>query len=129
MVQENCSQLRLLGDLVYPSGIDDTDDGAMEKYFLAPFREILRDIPIYLVQGNHDFKEGRGDSWLTIANRLDNVIYPYFYYSENWGDVCFFSLETTFNDKLYYPVKRLQQTRLLAQSYSRAAERCDLSHS
>lgn len=127
VVQENCSQLRILGDLVYPSGIDANDQRAVEAHFLTPFRGLVGNIPIYLLQGNHDFKEEHGNSWLEIAGGLDNVFYPYFYYSERWGNVCFFSLETTFNDKLYYPIKRLQQTRWLAQRYSRDAGHCGFS--
>lgn len=127
VVQEKCSQIRLLGDLVYPHGIDDDDEHAVEEYSLKPFKAVLGHVPIYLIQGNHDFREGHGDSWLSIAKRLDGVFYPYFYYSERWGRVCFFSLETTFDNKLYYPLKRLQQRRWLANSYSDYAEQCGFS--
>ena len=123
----NCGQIRILGDVIYPSGIKAPDDPLLKKHFLAPYRYFLeRNVPIYLVMGNHDHKEN-ASAWLAIAEQLPSVTFPYYYYSESWGPICFFNLDTSFYDKVYYLHKRAPQKRWLRQAMQARKDRCDFT--
>jgi len=48
----------LLGDNLYPDGLDHPDDPRAEQIIAAPFRAL--GVPLYLVLGNHDYGHTRG---------------------------------------------------------------------
>ncbi|EKF76142.1 putative metallo-dependent phosphatase [Alcanivorax hongdengensis A-11-3] len=102
LVTLQCDQVRYLGDLVYPSGIQSVDDPLLKARFLDPLKPALdAGIPVYLVLGNHDWK-GNARAWLTLARQNPLIHFPHYYYFEQWPDACAFSLETTWLEKWYY---------------------------
>ncbi|MZR62596.1 metallophosphoesterase [Alcanivorax sp. DP30] len=125
LVQLECDQIRYLGDLVYPDGISGPDDPLIEERFLPPLRPALAaGIPVYLVLGNHDWKQD-GEAWLKVARRHPLIHLPHFYYFETWPDACAFSLETTWFEKWYHLHRQgnwLDNSRELARQHQ-----CQLS--
>lgn len=102
LVSLECDQVRYLGDLVYPDGIRHADDPLLESRFYAPLQPALdAGIPVYLVLGNHDWKQN-ADAWQEVARRHPLIHFPHYYYFEQWPDACAFSLETTWFEKWYY---------------------------
>lgn len=102
MVELECDQIRYLGDLVYPDGISSPDDPLIAERFLPPLKPAFEaGIPVYLVLGNHDWKQS-GEAWLEVARRHPQIHFPHFYYRESWPDACAFSLETTWFEKWYH---------------------------
>ncbi len=123
----DCSQLRILGDIVYPAGIQTPDDVLLKQKLLAPFQYFIdRNIPIYLVLGNHDHKQN-GAAWLKVAEQHPALKFPNFYYSEDWGAICFFNLDTSFYQKIYFAQKRYTQTLWLRNAMSAATNSCEFS--
>ncbi len=109
--QVGCTQVRLLGDLMYPYGISGLDDPELKQRFLAPFEPLFaKDIPFYLILGNHDYRNNT-EAWLELARQHPQIIMPNYYYGERWGDMCFISLDTTHFDKLYRLGQRFEQGR------------------
>jgi len=122
-----CSQIRILGDIVYPAGIQTPDDALLKQKLLAPFEYFIdRNIPIYLVLGNHDHKQN-GEAWLDVAKQHAAIKFPNFYYSEDWNGVCFFNLDTSYYQKIYFVHKRYPQTKWLRNALSAAANSCEFS--
>jgi len=123
----HCSQIRILGDVIYPSGIDSADDPKLEQRLLQPYRYFLEHgIAVFLVLGNHDHKSN-ADAWLDVGRTNPSIHFPNFYYSERWGNICFFSLDTSYYEKIYYITKRHPQTEWLGQAFAAQAERCRFS--
>lgn len=92
LVSLQCDQVRYLGDLVYPSGIQSVDDPLLKSRFLDPLTPALdAGIPVYLVLGNHDWK-GNASAWLSLARQNPLIHFPNYYYFEEWPDACAFSL-------------------------------------
>lgn len=123
----DCSQIRILGDIVYPSGIQSPEDTLLKQNLLAPFQYFIdRKIPIYLVLGNHDHKQN-GTAWLEVAKQHPAIKFPNFYYSEEWGGVCILNLDTSFYQKIYFVHKRYSQTKWLRNAMSAVANSCEFS--
>ncbi|MDX1803199.1 MAG: metallophosphoesterase [Alcanivorax sp.] len=102
LVTLRCDQIRYLGDLVYPRGIQNLNDPLLKSRFLEPLKPALdAGIPVYLVLGNHDWK-GNAAAWLALAKQNPLIHFPNYYYVEQWPDACAFSLETTWMEKWYY---------------------------
>ena len=83
------------GDIVYPSG----EDRHYDRCFFAPYRRLLREVPIFPVLGNHDLEWGNGAAYLANFHLPRN--YPQStgrYYSFDWGNAHFVAL----NSELYY---------------------------
>jgi len=127
MIDLGCNQVRYLGDLVYPSGIQSVNDPLFTERFLKPITPLLEhDIPVYLLLGNHDWK-GNPDAWFQVAEKVKGVKKPYFHYAEARGDVCVFNIETTWYEKLYFAHKRMPKTDWLMDAYDAANEHCQFS--
>lgn len=124
-----CTQVRLVGDLIYPSGISGSGDPLLQRNFYAPYSQLLRAAPFYLVEGNHDHEAPGGTAWLDVARRDARLHYPNHYYSESWPEVCFFSLDTTIYEKLRFLFERAPQTDWLRHSLEQAHDsgRCKFS--
>lgn len=102
LVTQECDQIRYLGDLVYPDGISSANDPLIKERFLPTLQPALdAGIPVYLVLGNHDWKQS-GEAWLEVARQHPLIHLPHFYYQESWPDACAFSLETTWFEKWYH---------------------------
>jgi predicted phosphodiesterase len=83
------------GDVVYPSG----KDRHYGRHFFAPFRHLIKDVPVFPVLGNHDVETRHGAAYLQNfylpSNNPQNTGR---YYSFDWGDAHFVALDS----ELYY---------------------------
>ncbi|MCB0420423.1 MAG: metallophosphoesterase [Bdellovibrionales bacterium] len=92
---EGCHQVRVLGDVIYSSGLKNAKDKKFFSHFYNPYKGLLegQNIPFFLVMGNHDYQKNPR-AWIEIASNYSNIIFPSLYYFESYGDVCFLSLDS-----------------------------------
>ena len=83
-------------------------------------------IPFFLTLGNHDYKK-EPKSYLEIAKNNSLIVYPNNYYSNRYGKLCIYSLDTTIFDKLYLFYKRREQKSWLGTIKEDMASSCELS--
>ena len=125
-----CNQVRVLGDIIYPKGIENEHDPKLQDAFFRPYDYYLnKNTPFYLILGNHDYKKDKsvGRSWIKIARKNSNVFFPNNYYSESWKDICIFSIDTTWYDKLYFIERRSGQTSWFRNAMIKQKENCRFS--
>jgi hypothetical protein len=92
MEESGCEKLVLLGDLIYPHGIDSETDKILEERFLRPYRKFSS---IYVVLGNHDY-DGNAGAWRDLAKINRRIIHPGNYFRERINHICLFFLDTNF---------------------------------
>lgn len=80
----------LLGDIAYESGTA----AQLQGKFFAMYKDILRYVPIYPTLGNHERVTREGRPYLEAFVLPE----PERYYSFDWGDVHFVSIDTTQRD-------------------------------
>jgi len=91
---EGCHHVRVLGDVIYPNGLEDSLDPQFQDKFYLPYKDLLEGgVPFYMIMGNHDFR-GDPSAWLELAQEHETIIFPNYFYAETWGDLCITSLET-----------------------------------
>ncbi len=123
----NCSQIRILGDIIYPSGIESAEDPLLQRNLLGPYQYFIdRDIPIFIVLGNHDHKQN-SEAWIEVAKQHPLLKFPNYYYAEDWGEICFFNLDSSFYEKIYFAHKRYAQTRWLRKALDTVKNSCKFS--
>jgi len=123
----NCSQIRILGDIIYPSGITSANDPSLGPKFFRPYQYYLKNnIPIFLLLGNHDHQK-ESSAWLNVAQQHPSIYFPNYYYSENWDGICFFNLDTSYYEKIYYHQKRWPQTKWLRKALRTQRKSCDFT--
>ena len=94
LIDENCKQIRHLGDLIYPVGLKRLNDPQFERKFLAPYKHFMQEkIPFFLTLGNHD-SLGKPEIWVELSKIHEAIQFPALYYSDSFGPVCFFNLNT-----------------------------------
>lgn len=94
---EKCDQIRILGDVIYEFGLQFPLDPQAQMKFFGPYQAILQQQPpatFFWALGNHDYF-GSPDSYIQLAETTEKVVFPSRYYYESWGDICFFTLDTT----------------------------------
>jgi len=83
------------GDVVYPGG----EERHYDRRFFAPYRTLIKDVPVFPVLGNHDVREGNGAAFLeNFHPPLGSPGSTKRYYSFDWGDAHFIALDS----ELYY---------------------------
>ncbi len=103
------------------------DDPELQDSFLTPFKPFLETgIPFYLTIGNHDYK-GDPSVYLQVAKDYPSIFHPSNFYTKTFGGLCFFTLDTTIFDKLYYFYKRGSQIRWLKEEVERLKNQCEFS--
>ena len=126
LANSDCSLVWHLGDITQ-LGVQSIDDPELQESFLKPFKPFLEtEIPFYLTIGNHDYK-GDPNVYLEVARNYPSIYHPSNFYTKNFGRLCFFALDTTIFDKLYYFYKRGSQIRWLQEEIERLKEECDFS--
>jgi 3',5'-cyclic AMP phosphodiesterase CpdA len=86
------------GDVVYPDG----EERHYDRRFFEPYRELIRDVPVFPVLGNHDVRRGNGAAFLeNFHPPVDSPGSTKRYYSFDWGDAHFVALDSElyYNDK------------------------------
>jgi DNA repair exonuclease SbcCD nuclease subunit len=127
LADSECNAIWHTGDIVYPDGISSKDDPRFIANFLRPFNKVFnKKIPFFLTLGNHDYKK-EPKSYLEIAKNNSLIVYPNNYYSNKYGKLCIFSLDTTIFDKLYLFYKRREQKSWLRKIKEDMTSSCELS--
>jgi tartrate-resistant acid phosphatase type 5 len=126
LANSDCSMVWHLGDITQ-LGVQSIDDPELQDSFLTPFKPFLETgIPLYLTVGNHDYK-GDPSVYLEVAKDYASIYHPSNFYSKTFGELCFFALDTTIFDKLYYFYKRGSQIRWLQEEVERLKNQCKFS--
>jgi tartrate-resistant acid phosphatase type 5 len=94
MEANDCDQVHIMGDIIYDTGIRKLDDPRIQTHFLKPYESLLRNTPIYLALGNHDYLLGKPSLWIQIAKEHHNVEMPSQYYAHLYEDVCLITMDT-----------------------------------
>ena len=127
LADSECNAIWHTGDIVYPDGISSKDDPRFITNFLRPFNKVFnKKIPFFLTLGNHDYKK-EPKSYLELAKNNSLIVYPNNYYSNKYGKLCIFSLDTTIFDKLYLFYKRREQKSWLRKIKEDMTSSCELS--
>ena len=126
LANSDCSIVWHLGDITQ-LGVQSLDDPELQDSFLTPFKPFLETgIPFYLTIGNHDYK-GDPSVYLQVAKDYPSIFHPSNFYTKTFGGLCFFTLDTTIFDKLYYFYKRGSQIRWLKEEVERLKNQCEFS--
>ena len=126
LANSDCSVVWHLGDITQ-LGVQSMDDPELQESFLIPFKPFLEtEIPFYLTVGNHDYK-GDPAVYLEVAKNYSSIYHPSNFYTKNFEKLCFFALDTTIFDKLYYFYKRGSQIRWLEEEVEKLKDQCDFS--
>jgi predicted phosphodiesterase len=126
LANSDCSVVWHLGDITQ-LGVQSINDPELQESFLTPFKPFLEtEIPFYLTVGNHDYK-GDPAVYLEVAKDYPSIYHPSNFYIKQFGKLCFFALDTTIFDKLYYFYKRGSQIRWLAEEVERMKDQCEFS--
>ncbi len=126
LANSDCSMVWHLGDITQ-LGVQSINDPELQDSFLTPFKPFLEtEIPFYLTVGNHDYK-GDPTVYLEVAKDYPSIHHPSNFYTKQFDKLCFFALDTTIFDKLYYFYKRGSQIRWLAEEVERMKDQCEFS--
>ncbi|MDA9660799.1 metallophosphoesterase [Gammaproteobacteria bacterium] len=126
LAYSDCSMVWHLGDITQ-LGVQSINDPELQDSFLTPFKPFLEtEIPFYLTVGNHDYK-GDPAVYLEVAKDYPSIYHPSNFYTKQFGKLCFFALDTTIFDKLYFFYKRGSQIRWLAEEVERMKDQCEFS--
>ena len=83
------------GDVVYPAG----EERHYDRRFFAPYGDLIREVPVFPVLGNHDVRKGNGAAFLeTFHPPIGSPGSTKRFYSFDWGDAHFVALDS----ELYY---------------------------
>jgi len=126
LANSDCSLVWHLGDITQ-LGVQSMDDPELQESFLVPFKPFLEtQIPFYLTVGNHDYK-GDPSVYIEVAKNYQSIVHPSNFYTKKFDELCFFALDTTIFDKLYYFYKRGDQIRWLKEEIMRLKDQCSFS--
>jgi acid phosphatase type 7 len=79
------------GDVVYPAGLERHYD----LRFFAPYRNLIKTVPLFPVLGNHDVRKGNGAAFLeNFHPPLGSPGSTKRYYSFDWGNTHFVALDS-----------------------------------
>jgi predicted phosphodiesterase len=79
------------GDVVYPAG----EERHYDRRFFAPYRKLIKTVPIFPVLGNHDVRKRNGAAFLeNFHPPLGSPGSTKRYYSFDWGNTHFVALDS-----------------------------------
>jgi acid phosphatase type 7 len=79
------------GDVVYPAG----QERHYNRRFFAPYRNLIKSVPLFPVLGNHDVRKGNGAAFLeNFHPPLGSPGSTKRYYSFDWGNTHFVALDS-----------------------------------
>jgi 3',5'-cyclic AMP phosphodiesterase CpdA len=77
--------------VVYPAG----QERHYERRFFAPYRNLIKTVPLFPVLGNHDVRKGNGAAFLeNFHPPLESPRSTKRYYSFDWGNTHFVALDS-----------------------------------
>jgi len=88
--KENCSELRVLGDIIYDDGLVGDIENKNKQFQEHVVYLKKLNIPVYMVLGNHD-DYGDEDSMIELSAK-NGINYPNHFYSEKRGNICLVSI-------------------------------------
>ncbi len=128
MVRAGCTEIRLLGDLIYPDGLTGPGDPQYAEKFATPFHSSIdAGLPFYVLLGNHDYNNDAPEAWLEIGQREPWLNHPAHYYAERRSGLCIVSLDSTTYEKLYRVPDRVAQSLWLDGVRNEHQPFCDFS--
>ena len=79
------------GDVVYPAG----QERHYDRRFFAPYRDLVKTVPLFPVLGNHDVRKGNGAAFLeNFHPPLGSPGSTKRYYSFDWGNTHFVAIDS-----------------------------------
>jgi acid phosphatase type 7 len=79
------------GDVVYPAG----QERHYDRRFFAPYRNLIKTVPVFPVLGNHDVRKGNDTAFLeNFHPPLGSPDSTKRYYSFDWGNTHFVALDS-----------------------------------
>jgi acid phosphatase type 7 len=79
------------GDVVYPAG----QERHYDRRFFAPYRNLIKTVPLFPVLGNHDVRKGNGAAFIeNFHPPLESPRSTKRYYSFDWGNTHFVALDS-----------------------------------
>jgi acid phosphatase type 7 len=79
------------GDVVYPAG----QERHYDRRFFAPYRNLIKTVPLFPVLGNHDVRKRNGTAFLeNFHPPLESPRSTKRYYSFDWGNTHFVALDS-----------------------------------
>ncbi len=124
--KENCHEIRILGDLIYPNGIKDENDSQLKEKFFSPYQDLLKRKNLMRpVMGNHDHRLNEM-AWIKVAEKNRFVFFPNLFYAEIYQDgLCFLNLDTeSISSYLLYRQAVLTQLTWLKEVTSQFKSKC-----
>lgn len=96
MEEERCDRIIILGDIIYPDGIESANDPQIktkfEDYYL-PLTQKDKKPKVALINGNHDYL-GNPMAWVEVAKKKKWILMPSRYYMEDVSGFCFYYLDS-----------------------------------
>lgn len=126
LAKEKCHQVRILGDVIYPSGLKDEFDKQYFEKFYNPFKQVIDNNhkPLFhIITGNHDYKQDEY-VWTKLHNKFHYLFSPALNYVETYhqGKICLFNFDTTAAE--HYNVKRAYKTYKWLRSQVKGHKSC-----
>lgn len=116
MKKEGIEEVRILGDVIYESGLDSANDKQFDKKFYSQYKDFKK---IGIALGNHDHL-GDVYAWIDLAKKYSNVFFPNFYYAEKLNDLCLMTIDTEKIDQSLssdFTVKQTEWVRNTLQGF------------
>lgn len=126
--EEKCHSIHMLGDLIYPKGIQTPQDPELEKKFLKHYAPLTQEghFPkLNLVLGNHDH-DGSAEAWQDLGRGHSFINFPALYYLQNWGGLCLVHLDSEILRKLRNSFKARAQTQWLTSQEEYLRNSCQV---
>lgn len=94
--EEDCDNIYILGDIIYPDGLESLEDPLIEENFFRYYRPVhlKGKAPVFhIALGNHDYA-GDPDVWTEMAKTNPMIYAPARYYLQEFSGVCILTLDT-----------------------------------
>ena len=126
LAKEGCHQIRLLGDVIYPSGLKNEFDTQYFDKFYVPFKGAIngKNKPLFhIITGNHDYKQDEY-VWTKLHNKFHYLFAPSLNYVETYhqGKICLFNFDTTAAE--HFKVRRAYKTFKWIRSQIKGHKNC-----
>jgi tartrate-resistant acid phosphatase type 5 len=99
--KENCTQIRIAGDMIYPTGLKSKNDKNFHSKFYLPYKKLIDSgVTFHIATGNHDYM-GRPKLWNKFSAKHSWLTHPNLFYAEVYNDNCFITIDSTAVAQIY----------------------------